>query len=253
MKENTLKLLGFLTVISAWHVSSLFIPLPPPHLVAIKFLEILYYPEPVLGRNLTQHAVSSILRVVSGSLIAFMVAIPLGIVIGWNNKLDSYFTAMIEVFRPIPPLAWIPLAYIFFSVLSNPVQFAQVFIVFVGAFFPCVLSVREFAKSTDRNLIEMAKVFGAGDRDILVKVVIPNSIPGILSGVRIGLGVGWMSIVAAEMLASSGSGLGYFIMVMYEVGGRVEEIISGIIAIGIIGFLMNEILLRVERRLLRWR
>jgi NitT/TauT family transport system permease protein len=99
----------------------------------------------------------------------------------------------------------------------------------------------------------MAKVFGAGDRDILVKVVIPNSIPGILSGVRIGLGVGWMSIVAAEMLASSGSGLGYFIMVMYEVGGRVEEIISGIIAIGIIGFLMNEILLRVERRLLRWR
>jgi len=86
--------------------------------------------------------------------------------------------------------------------------------VFIGAFFPCVISVFDYARNTPEELLEMAKVFGAKDGQILKDIVIPYSLQGILTGVRIGLGVGWMSIIAAEMIATSGEGLGYFILVI---------------------------------------
>ncbi|MBO8183096.1 MAG: ABC transporter permease [Archaeoglobus sp.] len=250
-----LKILSIATVLILWYAAVLVgvLALPLPHEVAEKFIALFFNPEPVLGKNLIQHSISSLIRVISGSFIAFFLAIPLGILMGWRLSVDAYFSTMIEVFRPIPPLAWIPLAYIIFAGFSNSTQLAQIFIVFLGAFFPCLLSTREFARATDKNLIEMAKAFRASDASILKEVVIPSSIPGIISGVRIGLGIGWMTIVAAEMLATSGSGLGYFIMVMYEVGGRVEEIISGMAMIGLIGYLMNEVVILAEKKLLRWR
>ncbi|AGK60387.1 ABC-type nitrate/sulfonate/bicarbonate transport system, permease component [Archaeoglobus sulfaticallidus PM70-1] len=248
------RIAAFLTFIFLWYLIVIAgVMVPYPHSVLKKFIFLLIYPEPVLGKNLIEHSAFSLMRVIAGSSIAFMIAIPLGIVMGWNRGIDEFLSTFTEIFRPIPPLAWIPLSYILFASFSNPVQTAQIFIVFVGAFFPCLLSVREFARSTDRNLIEMAKAFNASDSEILKKIVIPSSIPGMLSGIRIGLGVGWMTIVAAEMLATSGSGLGYFIMVMYEVGGRTEEILSGMLAIGIIGYLMSTLVVRVESKLLRWR
>jgi len=250
-----LRLVSIFTVIAVWYCAVLagILTLPFPHQVGERFLTLLVKTEPVLGKNLLQHSFSSLIRVASGSAIAFVLAIPLGILMGWKLSVDTYFSTMVEIFRPIPPLAWIPLAYILFASFSSPVQVAQVFIVFLGAFFPCLLSTREFARATDRKLVEMAKAFGAKDISILREIVIPSSLPGILTGVRIGLGVGWMTIVAAEMLASSGSGLGYFIMVMYDVGGRIEEIISGMVMIGLIGYLMNELVIMVEKRMLRWR
>ncbi len=253
--KGELRVLGFVTIIFLWYGAtfSTLIDLPPPHEVGEKFFSLLITPEPVLGKTLLQHSLSSVARVIAGSSIAFIIAIPLGILMGWNLNLDMYFSMMVEVFRPIPPLAWIPLAYIIFAGFANPVQLAQIFIVFLGAFFPCLLSTREFARATDKNLVEMGYAFGATDKDVLREIVIPNSIPGILAGIRIGLGIGWMTIVAAEMLATSGSGLGYFIMVMYEVGGRVGEIISGMVMIGLIGYIMNEVVLFAERKLLRWR
>jgi|Deesub1362A_J573_1020465.scaffolds.fasta_scaffold00202_23 NitT/TauT family transport system permease protein len=255
-RENLqIRILALSFLIIVWYFVSItgISPLPYPHNVAKTFFSILVNPEPVLGRNLLQHSFWSVIRVLSGASIAFLIAIPAGILTGWHIKLDSLISTVVEIFRPVPPLAWIPLAYLIFTGFSNPVQAAQIFIVFVGAFFPCLLSVREFARSASKELIEMARAFGAGDSEIMRYIIVPSSIPGILSGIRIGLGVGWMSIVAAEMLATSGSGLGYFIMVMYEVGGRAEEIISGIIAIGIIGYIMNEIVLKMEKRLMRWR
>ena len=250
-----LRVFSILTIILLWYLAVLagILALPYPHEVAERFLILLVKPEPVLGKSLIQHSLSSLIRVASGSAIAFILAIPLGILMGWKLSIDTYFSTMIEVFRPIPPLAWIPLAYILFASFSNPVQLAQIFIVFLGAFFPCLLSTREFARATDKNLVEMAKAFGASDASVLKEIVIPSSMPGILSGIRIGLGIGWMTIVAAEMLASSGSGLGYFIMVMYDVGGRIEEIISGMAMIGLIGYLMNETVIFAEKRMLKWR
>ncbi|RLI76970.1 ABC transporter permease [Archaeoglobales archaeon] len=243
------------TFVLFWYVIvfSRIVELPYPHKVFLVFFCLLFHPEPVLGKTLIEHAIASIFRVLIASFIAFVIAIPLGVAMGWFERLNLFASTIVEVLRPIPPLAWIPLAYILFSKLSNPTQTAQFFIVFIGAFFPCLISVVDAARNTPSELIEMARAFNANNRKILSSIVLPHSLQGIVTGVRIGLGVGWMSIIAAEMLATSGAGLGYFIMVMYEVGGRIAEIISGMTLIGIIGYVMNLLLLKIERVVMPWR
>ena len=250
-----IRFLALCTFILFWYsmVFLKIVELPYPHKVFIVFSHLLFHPEPVLGKTLMEHAIASIHRVLVASFIAFAIAIPLGVAMGWFERFSIFTSTVVEILRPIPPLAWIPLAYVLFSKLSNPVQTAQLFIVFIGAFFPCLISVVDAAKNTPPELIEMAKAFNANNRKILSSIVLPYSLQGIVTGIRIGLGVGWMSIVAAEMLATSGSGLGYFIMVMYEVGGRVAEIISGMMLIGIIGYTMNFLLLKFERVVMPWR
>ena len=233
--------------VSVWYFLAFLEILPPPHIVALTFFELTFFGEPVLGKTLIQHAVSSLLRVLAGASIAFLISIPLGL-LTWFSRIHSVFHPIVEVLRPIPPLAWIPLSYILFASFPNPTVFAQVFIVAVGAFFPSFVTISDYVRNTPHEFVELAKVFGAGNYDLLIKVVLPYSLPGIITGVRVGLGVGWMSIIAAEMIATSGSGLGYFIMVMYEVGGRVPEIISGMAMIGLVGYVMNASLLKIERR-----
>ena len=250
-----LRVFAICTFVFFWYflVFSKFIELPYPHEVLFVFLRLLFHPEPVLGKTLVEHAIASIFRVLVASFVAFAIAVPMGIAMGWFEKFNAFTSTIVEILRPIPPLAWIPLAYILFSKLSNPVQTAQLFIVFIGAFFPCLISVVDAAKNTPSELIEMAKAFNADNRKILSSIVLPYSLQGIITGVRIGLGVGWMSIIAAEMLATSGAGLGYFIMVMYEVGGRIAEIISGMTLIGIVGYAMNWLLLKIEKLVMPWR
>ena len=250
-----LRVLSILTFAFLWYLSVFLglIELPYPHTVVLVFANLLIYPEPVLGKTLVEHAIASILRVVIASSAAFAVAIPVGIAMGWFEKFNVFSSTIVEILRPIPPLAWIPLAYILFSKLSNPVQTAQLFIVFVGAFFPCLISVVDAARNTPLELIEMARAFNANSGKILLSIVLPHSLQGIVTGIRIGVGVGWMSIIAAEMLATSGAGLGYFIMVMYEVGGRVSEIIAGMALIGFLGYVMNWLLLRIEEVVMPWR
>ncbi len=244
---------AILIFLVSWYLLAFITQLPFPHIVAEKFVELLLKPEPVLGKTLLQHAAASLLRVLLASTAAFAVAIPLGIVAGWNEKLSRVVMPIIDILRPIPPLAWIPLAYIIFASLPNTVEVSQLFIVFVGAFFPCIIAVFDSARNTPKELIEMARAFGASDGLILRSVVLPHSLQGISTGIRVGLGVGWMSIIAAEMIATSGEGLGYFIMVMYEVGGRVAEIVAGIAMIGIIGYAMNFLLLKLEEVIMPWR
>jgi len=241
------KLHSFFLFIFAWYILSLLNVLPYPHTTAITFATLLVKGDPVLGRTIIEHSISSLLRVIAGSGIAFIISIPLGILM-WYERVYSLFYPILEVLRPIPPLAWIPLSYILFASFPNPTVFAQIFIVFVGAFFPSFVTISDYARNTPSEYIELAEVFGGNEMKILRRVVIPYSIPGIITGVRVGLGVGWMSIIAAEMIATSGSGIGYFIMVMYEVGGRMPEIISGMAMIGIIGYGMNSVLLKLEER-----
>lgn len=99
----------------------------------------------------------------------------------------------------------------------------------------------------------MARVFNADNKTILLDIILPHSLQGISTGIRVGLAVGWMCIIAAEMIATTGEGLGYFILVMYEVGGRVTEIVSGIAMIGIVGYALNNLLLSFEKVIIRWR
>ena len=226
--------------------------IPTPVTTFQTFVSLLVTPEPVLGRTLPEHARASLTRVVDSALIAFAVAIPLGIAIGWYKRFDYFASTLIEIFRPIPPLALIPLVYALFMTYGNTVLLAQLFIVALAVFLPTVVTVVEGVKSIDPTIIDAAKTLGARTRQLLTKVVLYASIPSIFTGIRIGLAIGWASIVAAELIGGSGTGLGYFIMTMYQVGGRMAEIISGIIMIGIIGFLMNEGILWIQHRVIRW-
>ncbi len=226
--------------------------IPTPVETFQTFVRLIFEGESVLGKTLQEHALASLTRVLESALIAFIIGIPIGIAVGWYRRFDYFASTLIEIFRPIPPLAWIPLTYVLFSAYGNTVLLAQIFIVALGVFFPTVLNIVTGVKSVDPILIDVAKALGANERQILTKVVAPAIVPSMITGMRIGLGVGWASIVAAELVGGSGTGLGYFIMSMYEVGGRLPEIISGIIMIGIVGFIMSEGILYLQRRLLKW-
>jgi NitT/TauT family transport system permease protein len=226
--------------------------IPTPVVTFQTFVSLIFNGESVLGKTLQEHALASLTRVLESALIAFIIGIPIGIAVGWYRRFDYFASTLIEIFRPIPPLAWIPLTYVLFSAYGNTVLLAQIFIVALGVFFPTVLNIVTGVKSVDPILIDVAKALGANERQILTKVVAPAIVPSMITGMRIGLGVGWASIVAAELVGGSGTGLGYFIMSMYEVGGRLPEIISGIIMIGIIGFIMSEGILYLQKRLLKW-
>jgi len=198
------------------------------------------------GFLISQHISASLVRIFYGFGLAVIFAIPLGLLSGWSWHIEAATSPIIEIIRPIPPLAWIPFAIYFFRDPMN-----AIFIVWIGAFFPILLSIVSGVKSIDPILIDVAKTLGAGKLNLFRKVIIPASIPSIMTGMRIGLGVGWMCLVAAELVGVKGGGLGLYIMIMSDVG-RFENVFAGMILIGILGFLMVMSMTYIERRLSRW-
>lgn len=253
-KAYHLRLLSLAIFIFAWQVMSGAIRgLPTPVETTEAFFTLLLTnQEPILHRSLITHTTASLVRVLEGSLLGFAIAIPLGLFMGWSERLEVLAGTIVEALRPIPPLAWIPLAYVLFTTLENTSLMVQVFIVFMGAFFPALVNTIHGVQSVDEIYVEAARTFGANDLKILRKVIIPAALPAIITGIRIGLGVGWMCIVAAEMVGGSATGIGFFIWAMYEVGGNTANIIAGMIAIGIVGYLMNDGLIAIQRRVAGW-
>ena len=200
------------------------------------------------GTLLSAHVMASLTRVTIGFAAAAGTGIPLGIIIGRYRVADSVFGPVVEAMRPIPPIAWIPLAILLFR--SNMIG-AQVFIIWVGAFFPILINTTTGVKRTEPVHIDVAKTLGAGEKDILTKIVVPSAGPEIFAGLRIGFGIGWMCLVAAEMIGGR-VGLGYLIWIMQQVG-RTGAVISSMLLIGLIGFLVTYFFLRIERSLLKWR
>lgn len=200
------------------------------------------------GTLLSAHVLASLTRVTIGFAIAAITAIPLGIMIGRYRLADSMLGPVVEAMRPIPPIAWIPLAILLFR--SNMIG-AQVFIIWIGAFFPILINTTTGVKRTQPVHIDAAKTLGASETDILTKIVVPSAGPEIFAGLRIGFGIGWMCLVAAEMIGGR-VGLGYLIWIMQQVG-RTGAVISSMLLIGLIGFLITYLFLRIERSLLKWR
>ncbi len=200
------------------------------------------------GIYLSEHILASVNRVAIGFLAAALTGIALGIIIGRYRLIDSILGPVVEAMRPIPPIAWIPLSLLLFT--GNTIG-AQAFIIWVGAFFPILINTTTGVKRTEPVHIDAAKTLGAGERDILVKIVVPSAGPEIFAGLRIGFGIGWMCLVAAEMLRGS-VGLGYLIWTMWSVG-RTGEVIISMLLIGLIGFLITSTFLLVEKYLLKWR
>ncbi len=215
--------------------------MPWPTSVAGSFVDL------SVSGELASHILTSLLRVAVGFIIAAVTAVPLGITIGWSKVAESLTEPILEIIRPIPPIAWIPIAMLWFGLGFKP----AVFLIFIGAFFPILINTVAGVRGTPKVLVEAVRTLGASDRDILVKVVTQSAIPSVVAGLRIGVGVGWMCLVAAEMTGAS-SGLGY--MVIYYSGIlETSSVTVGMLTIGAIGYAMSYAIGKVEGRLLRWR
>lgn len=242
-----------LILLVAWQmVSSLeLIPkykLPSPVEVALSFRDLLIVGIPP-GYRLLGHLIYSVYRVALGCVVAASIGVPLGILMGWSEKLRELAQPLIEMVRPVPPLAWIPISILWFGIGIK----SATFIIFLGAFFPIVLNTVSGVLSTNPILIRAALSLNAKDKDIIRKVLIPSAVPSIFVGLRIGVGIGWMTLVAAEFTGTkSGYGLGYMIMTARDIQ-RPDMILAGMISIGLVGFFINEGLGSIESRVVKGR
>lgn len=201
------------------------------------------------GHTLFMHLLYSLIRVAWGFLIAVALGVPLGLALGFWPRLNELVTPLMELVRPVPPLAWIPIAILWFGIGMG----SAAFIIFLGCFFPILLNTVSGVTSVDKLLREAALTLGASQRDILLKVLLPGALPSIFVGLRVGLGVGWMTLVAAEFTGvKSGYGLGYMIMTARDIQ-RADEIFAGMAVIGLTGLLIDLALRLLQKRLLPWR
>ncbi len=247
------KILFPLLVVLLWQLSAAAGLLPagkmPSPLQIIAAVQELAFQGLPQGSGLLFHCLYSLQRVGLGFVLALAAAIPLGILCGWSRLLRDMLTPVIETMRPIPPLAWIPLAILWFGIGLR----SAAFIIFLGCFFPILLSTMSGVLSVEPVLISAAKTLGATRRQIFYKVLLPGATPSIFTGLRIGLGIGWMTLVAAEFTGvKSGYGLGYMIMTARDIQ-RPDLVIAGMAIIGSIGFLLDAVLRWLEARALRWR
>jgi ABC-type nitrate/sulfonate/bicarbonate transport system permease component len=199
------------------------------------------------GRTLWEHSWASLYRVLVGFSLAVLAGVPLGLLMGLRPVVYARTRAVLEPFRFIPPIAWIPLAIIFFSGIA---RFA--FLIFLGSFFPVFTNAAVGVARVEPIHRKVAMVYGASKLWILLHVVIPTVLPDILGGMRVALGAAWLTIVAAELAGGISLGLGRM-MTNYAELVQIPPIIVGMLLIGAIGFLMNEALLLTERYLFRWR
>ena len=199
------------------------------------------------GHTLWEHSWASLYRVLVGFGLAILAGVPLGLLMGLYPVLYARTRSVLEPFRFIPPIAWIPLAIIFFTGLTR-----YAFLIFLGAFFPVFTNAAVGVARVEPIHRKVAMVYGASKLWILLHVVIPTVLPDILGGMRVALGAAWLTIVAAELAGGISLGLGRM-MTNYAELVQIPPIIVGMLLIGAIGFLMNEALLLTERYLFRWR
>ena len=196
--------------------------------------------------TLIKHCGISIGRVLKGYCISALLGISLGILIGLSNHLERITQLLIQIIKPIPPIAWIPLVILWFGIGES----GKVFLIFLGGFFTILVNVIDGIKQTDKNLIEVSKVMEIPLIKHIFKLVIPSAMPNIFTGLRVGLTSCWMCVVAAELVSST-TGLGYMIMDARQYG-QTDIVITGMITIGLIGKIMDSLLHFIERKIIVW-
>lgn len=196
--------------------------------------------------SLYHHFLVSLLEIVVGFLAAFCVAIPLGIAMGWARLVERAVDPVVELLRPIPPMAWIPLSILLLGIgLSQ-----KTFVIFVAAFPPMLLNTVKGVKTIDKINLKVAQTHNCSQLDIVTKVLIPAIAPVIIVSARIGLGLAWMAVVAAEMVAAE-AGLGYLLLEAYRLF-RVDLLIASMVIVGGIAYLIDKGIRIYEERRLKW-
>jgi len=199
--------------------------------------------------TLWEHIGASLFRVAAGFLLAVLIAVPLGLWMGWVNGAFRTFNPIVQLLRPISPIAWIPIAILWFGVGDA----SPIFLIFLSAVFPLVVQTVTGVHTIERQYLRAAENFGVSRRKLFLRVVIPAALPQIIVGMRIALGVAWLVVVAAEMIALH-SGLGYLIIDSRNAGNRYDLVVAGMVIIGVTGLLLDTLMRRLEAlRSVRWR
>ncbi len=238
-------------ILLIWQLIAILSPysIIPTPLETIEALIIILFQGDNFGYTLFHHIGASLLRVLIGFFYSVIIAIPLGLLMGIFKKIDWATSPIIEIFRPIPPFAWIPFVLVLFGLGLT----AQSFVIFIGAFFPILTGTYNGVKETSPIHVDVAKTLGANKGEIIGYVVIPTALPSILVGIRIGIGVGWMCVIAAELVGlNTPLGLGYLIQYSAQFG-NFGLTLSIMFVTGLIGFTMTYCLKLFEKRMLRWR
>jgi len=216
---------------------------PTPWQVVTATLEL------IRDGTLWGHIGASLLRVGAGFGLAVLVAVPLGLWMGWVHGAYTTLNPVFQILRPISPIAWIPIAILWFGVGNA----SPIFLIFISSVFPMVLQTTAGVHTIERRYLRAAQNFGVSRPTLFRQVIIPAVLPQVIVGMRIGLGVAWLVVVAAEMIALH-SGLGYLIIDSRNAGNRYDLVISGMIIIGLIGLSLDGAMRLLEGlRIVRWR
>jgi len=223
--------LFIVVLLAAWQIAIDRHPaqiLPGPIAVAKAIIELLRH------GILFKYVVASLFRVTWGFALAAVLAIPLGLMLGWYRRGERALYPLVQIFRPISPLAWIPIAILWFGVGDS----AAIFLIFVGCFFPMLLIAMSAVHNIPAVYINAGQNFGLSSREFATRVLYPAVTPQLLTGLRITLGIAWLVVVAAEMI-SVNSGLGFLIVDARNAGNRYDLVVAGMVIIGLIGLLLD--------------
>lgn len=243
LEAFVLGIIGFAAFLGIWLAasSSGYVPrqfLPTPFEVVARASHLLT--SPFAGATLPVHLARSLERYAYGVALAAAIGVPLGLAMGWYRWLDDIVTPVFDGLRFIAPIAWVPFAALWFGTgIGGPIM-----IIFSGAFPPCLISAYRGARFVDGKYIEAAQMLGASNLRTIAEVLLPASFPSIVAGLRVGAGLGWQSLVGAELIVAS-AGVGYM-MVQGQSNISTPTVMAGMLAIGLVGLLIDVALRQME-------
>ena len=242
-KRKILPLILPIAILVFWYIITDGIHLVKPYVLPSP-VDVLYSAINIIQTGkLLQNTIDTLFKVFAGLILASIVAIPLGIILGWYQTLEDLASFIISILRPIPPVAWIPFSILWFGIGTIP----AVFIIFMGCVFPILVYTIDGVKRTDKVLIESAQTLGANDWNVLKRVILPSAVPYVVSGLKVGVGIALMCTISAEMIGSS-SGLGYMILTatnLFDPGTTVV----GMLVIGLIGLVLDYVFGLAQKRI----
>jgi NitT/TauT family transport system permease protein len=251
LKESTLALILPVAILAIWHLATqgkAYSLIPPPAEVARALWDLAFggINDDAFSATLSTHLFASVSRVYGGFALAVLAALPLGLMIGRVPLVRQVIDPLLQILRPIPVTAWLPLAMILFGIGPK----SAFFLVFLGAFYPILINTVFGVRSVEPRLFEAASMLGCAGSAQFLKVVLPAALPAIFTGLRLGLGFSWVVIVIGEMTGVP-TGLGAIIMEARQLS-RTEIVICGMVAIGVAGFISDRLVMLIGRRLLSW-
>ena len=247
LSRRGIEVLSILVLIGLWQLVAVTLN---DTLILPSFIQVVYALTKSWQAILMEDLPVSLVHFGLGMLGGLLIALPIGMLMGWFRAADRIMDPIVEIVRPIPPLAWIPFAIIWFGLTDQ----AAGFIIFVGAVFPILINTYVGFRSLPRVYVESAKVLGATkDRDLIRYIAFPYALPSIAGGIRIAMGIAWMCLVAAEEFGVSTSGLGYKIWSYYYLH-EMDYVLLYMIILGLLGLLIDRSFRYViEERMLKWR